>query len=184
MPTKPNPPSPPNPPKSAKRPEPTKVPPAKGGGVAKPAKPAKAPAATKGKSPKPPQGGKLEGTEAVDAYMAALDHPRKAEIEAVRSIVLGASPRIAERVKWNVPSFHHRQGSGEDLAAFHLRPEGFIQLVFVFHRGKMIEERKGLLEGDYKDRRLAKFTDLADVAAKREALEWVVRRWEELVEEG
>lgn len=138
----------------------------------------------KSATPKTAKAPKLEGTDAVNAYMAALDHPQKAEIEAVRSIVLGASPKIAERVKWNVPSFFHRDHDRYDLAAFHLRPAGYIQLVFVFHQGTMIEERRGLLEGDYKDRRLAKFTGLDDIAAKREALEWVVRRWVELTEES
>lgn len=33
----------------------------------------------------------------VDAYLAALDHPRKREIEALRTIVLRADPRIRER---------------------------------------------------------------------------------------
>jgi hypothetical protein len=122
---------------------------------------------------------KPSGTDAVNDYMRQLDHPMKAEIEAVRSIILKANPKVAERVKWNVPSFYYR----DDLAAFHLRSTGFIQLVFVFHRGKMIEDRMGLLEGDYKDRRLAKFHDMQDVEAKRKALERVVNRWVEMTDE-
>jgi len=70
---------------------------------------------------------KLSCTDAVNDYMNQLDHPQKAEIEAVRSIILKANPKIAEHVKWNVPSFYYK----DDLAAFHLRPKGFIQLVIV-----------------------------------------------------
>jgi hypothetical protein len=109
----------------------------------------------------------------VDAYMRALDHPRKAEIEAVRRIILGANPKMAERVKWNAPSFFHVK----DFAAFNPRNAKVAQLVIVFHDGWMIDERDGLLEGDYKDRRLAHFADMADVNAKREALVRVVNRW-------
>ncbi|MEO8675867.1 MAG: DUF1801 domain-containing protein [Casimicrobiaceae bacterium] len=121
---------------------------------------------------------KLIGTEAVDDYMKKLQHPQKAEIEAVRSIILKADGRVAERVKWNAPSFYYR----DDIAAFNPRAKGFVQLVFVFHRGKMIDDRFDLLEGDYKDRRLARFLDMNDVRAKKDALEHVVRRWIELTD--
>jgi len=121
---------------------------------------------------------KLSGTEAVDAYMCRLQHPQKAEIEAVRVIVLNADSKVAERVKWNAPSFYYR----DDIAAFNPRAKGFVQLVFVFHRGKMIDDRFDLLEGAYKDRRLARFVDMNDVRAKENALQCVVRRWIELTD--
>lgn len=121
---------------------------------------------------------KLSGTEAVDGYMNTLQHPQKAEIEAVRAIVLDADRKVAERVKWNAPSFYYR----DDIAAFNPRARGFVQLVFVFHRGKMIDDRFDLLEGDYKDRRLARFIDMNDVRAKENALRCVVRRWIELTD--
>jgi hypothetical protein len=121
---------------------------------------------------------RLTGKEAVDAYMNALEHPLKAEIAAVRSIIVNANSKVQERVKWNAPSFYYR----DDIAAFNPRANGFVQLVFVFHRGKMIEDRLGLLEGDYKDRRLARFNDMRDIQAKQSALEQVVNRWIELTD--
>ena len=42
---------------------------------------------------------------AVAAFLEALDHPLKPEIEAVRKIILGVSPEIREGIKWNAPSF-------------------------------------------------------------------------------
>jgi len=42
--------------------------------------------------------------EQVAALIAALDHPLKAKIEALRSIVRAAEPKLGERVKWNAPS--------------------------------------------------------------------------------
>jgi uncharacterized protein YdhG (YjbR/CyaY superfamily) len=37
--------------------------------------------------------------ESVDAFMAALDHPLKAETERLRAIVRAAAPDAGERVK-------------------------------------------------------------------------------------
>jgi hypothetical protein len=46
----------------------------------------------------------------------------------------------------------------------------------------MIHDSDGLLEGDYKDRRMAYFKDMADVKAKKKALEKVVNEWVKLHE--
>lgn len=123
---------------------------------------------------------KLTGKEAVDAYMEALEHPFKAEIEAVRQIILAANPKMEERIKWNAPSFYF----DKDFAAFNPRTRDFAQLVMVFHDGAMVQDRMGLLEGDYKDRRLASFHSMEDVLAKKEALEKVVNLWIGFVEAG
>lgn len=128
---------------------------------------------TKPRAPKP------SGTEAVNDYMRRLEHPLKAEIEAVRSIIMNVNPKVAERVKWNAPSFYYR----DDIAAFHIRATEYVHLVFVFHRGKMIHDGLGLLEGEYKDRRMAKFHDMRDVEAKREALERIINLWVEMTDE-
>ena len=116
--------------------------------------------------------------EQVAALIAALDHPLKAKIEALRSIVRAAGPELGERVKWNAPSYYLGR---HDMAAFNLRQTGFVQLVLVFPGGLMIDDRRGLLEGDYKDRRLARFDTMADVEAKRTALAAVVSEWVALV---
>ncbi len=46
--------------------------------------------------------------ETVDEYMAALDHPFKAEVEALRAIIKGVNPNITEQVKWNAPSYRYK----------------------------------------------------------------------------
>ena len=38
----------------------------------------------------------LDDSAKVDAYMQALEHPLKAEMEAVRAIILGAHPGVTE----------------------------------------------------------------------------------------
>ena len=41
------------------------------------------------------------GGAELTAYLAALDHPRKAEIEQLAALALGAAPGITGHVKWN-----------------------------------------------------------------------------------
>ena len=112
--------------------------------------------------PKPPT---------VDAYMTALDHPHKAEVQAVREIILGAHPGITEQVKWNAPSFSYRGY----LATFSLHRSEYALLIF--HDGAILDDQGGLLEGSYPDRRMVAFHSFDDVAAKRPRLEAAIREW-------
>ncbi len=129
----------------------------------------------KAKKPKPEP---VDERAEVDAYMARLQHPLKAEMEAVRTIIREANSKLIERVKWNAPSFFYKK----DMLAFNPRAQEFVQLVFVFYDGAMIQEPTGLLEGDYKDRRLAKFHSLDDIRTKKAALEAVVNAWVKLMD--
>lgn len=122
---------------------------------------------------------KPSGTDAVNEYMSKLDHPLKGEIEAVRSIIMNANGKVAERVKWNAPSFYYK----DDIAAFHPRATEYVHLVFIFHRGKMIEDGLGVLEGEYKDRRMAKFHGMQDIEARKEALITIINQWVEMTDE-
>ena len=106
--------------------------------------------------------------ETVDDCMAKLDHPFKAEVQAVREIILGVYPGIWEQVKWNAPSFSYK----DYIATFNLRTHENVHLIF--HNPAIASIQNDLLEGDYVDRRMAYFTDMNDVQAKKAALEYVV----------
>ncbi len=114
-----------------------------------------------------------QGKDVVDAYMRDVDHPFKAEFEAVRGIILGASSKLAERIKWNAPSFYYK----EDLGAFNPRATEYAHLILLFPDGAGMDDSSGLLEGNHKDRREAKFHSLDDVKAKKPALEKLVKQW-------
>jgi hypothetical protein len=126
-------------------------------------------------------GAKGEGEGEVEAFLAALKHPRKAEIQALRALILGADRRIAERVKWNAPSFH----LADDFATFKLRPEDTVQIVF--HTGAKVKasavlglrvaDPAGLLRWAAKDRALATFTDMEDIRKKGKAVVALVKAW-------
>lgn len=81
--------------------------------------------------------------QSLDAYLAALDHPRKAEVEALIAIALAAAPGITAHVKWNAPSFCH---GGDDRVTMRLSPPPILQLVF--HRGAKAKHAAGFAFAD------------------------------------
>jgi len=144
-----------------------------------PAKPApRAAAAKRAASPRP--GGSQAG-EDVAAFMRDLDHPLKAEIEALRQIILGVDPEIREEIKWNAPSFR----TTEHFATFNLRTKDRVRIIL--HTGAKVKETAtkglkiadpdGLLEWLSKDRCLVTFSDGKDIQGKRAALEAILRAW-------
>ncbi|HET6763976.1 MAG TPA: DUF1801 domain-containing protein [Longimicrobiaceae bacterium] len=118
---------------------------------------------------------------AVDAYLAALDHPLKAEIVALRAIILSADAAIGEGIKWNAPSFH----TTEHFATFHLRGKAGVQVVL--HLGAKARAdagvRAGIVDGAEllqwrgPDRAIVTFWDMADVEARRDAFVRVLQQW-------
>jgi hypothetical protein len=107
--------------------------------------------------------------ESVEAYMAKLDHPLKAEVETLRDIIKGVSPHIVEEVKWNAPSYHYK----DYICTFNLRATQHVHLIF--HNPNIASIQSAILEGDYRDRRMTYFTSMDDVKAKQAALEYVVK---------
>src|SRR5262245_16729700 len=84
------------------------------------------------KPKKPAHASAADTTEAVDAFMKTLDHPFKAEIEAIRKAITGAAPGIREGIKWNAPSFR----TTEYFATTNLREKAGIGLIL--HLGAKI----------------------------------------------
>jgi len=113
---------------------------------------------------------KLTDAEKVTAYMQQLQHPLKAEINAVRDIILNANNKIAERIKWNAPSYYYQ----EDLVTFNPRAQQHVHLVF--HHPAIVTIQSELLKGDYKDRRMAYFTTMAAVEANKPVLESIINQ--------
>jgi uncharacterized protein YdhG (YjbR/CyaY superfamily) len=46
-------------------------------------------------------------TARVDEFLDKLDHPFKAEVQALREIIKGVNRHITEQIKWNAPSFSY-----------------------------------------------------------------------------
>jgi hypothetical protein len=147
-----------------------------------PPKAAKAKARPKA-APKPvakaakPSASKAE--DDVDGFLTKLDHPLKADIQAVRKLVLGASPAIAEGIKWNSVSFKR----ADWFATVNLRSRDVIQLVF--HTGAKVKDNpelkipdpNGLLIWLAKDRALVTLGSGAKLKANAKAFEGIVKAW-------
>lgn len=126
---------------------------------------------SEGESPGRKKGSPVSRTDKVDEFLANLNHPLKAEVEVVRSIIKGVDTNIAEEVKWNAPSFNHK---GEYLVTFNLRETERIHLVF--HNPRISEVKSALLEGEYNDRRMMYFADMNEIRAKKNELEKILKQ--------
>ena len=119
--------------------------------------------------------------EDVEIFLAALDHPLKPEILALRQIILGANPSITEGIKWNVPSFR----TSEYFATMHLRAKDSVQVILHLGAktranaitGVAIADPGSLLEWLAKDRASVTFRDLNDIEARRSAFANIIRQW-------
>jgi hypothetical protein len=116
----------------------------------------------------------------IDDFMAAMDHPLKPEIAAVRKVILGADQAIQDGVKWNSLSFR----TTEWFATIHLRTTDQVQLVM--HLGvksgktaskDAFSEHAGLLKWLGKDRAMLSLGAGKSLKASLPALEAIVRAW-------
>jgi hypothetical protein len=148
-------------------------------GPTMPTKPAKQSAIKKAVTKKPAAKKSAAKTEVnkpeeVEAFMKTLDHPFKAEVQAVRKIIKGVNKNITEQIKWAAPSFSYKGY----LVTVNLWAKAHVHLVF--HDGAILSNKSGLLEGDYPDRRMAYFSSMKDVKAKQPALEAAIKEWVKL----
>jgi hypothetical protein len=117
----------------------------------------------------------------VQVFVAALDHPHKPEILALRRIILGADASIAEGIKWNAPSYR----TSDWFATTHLRAKHGVQIILHFGAKKRdgftprdaIADPESLLQWLAEDRAVAAFRDMADVEAKQSAFAALIREW-------
>lgn len=112
----------------------------------------------------------------VDEYMLKLDNPLKPEMEQVRKIILSANEKVSEDIKWAAPSFFYK----DNICTFNPRAKKFVNLTF--HKGALINDKTGLLEGDAKEARVARFENMADVLKKEKQLISVINEWVKLMD--
>ncbi len=115
----------------------------------------------------------------VEAYIAELAKPLRAEVETLRQVVLAASGQIREEVKWNAPSFY----TGEHFAT--MRLNGKVPLQLILHLGakkssisrSAIEDPESLLQWLGPDRACVNFNEPGAVAARAAALKLIISQW-------
>jgi hypothetical protein len=131
---------------------------------------------------------KLADTQQVTEHIKKLDPAVGKIVQTLRKIILSIDKEIGERIKWNNPSFYF---TGEmkpfdpkeykrEIIVFNLHKN---RIMLVFPSGAKVNDKSGLLEGDYKDgRRITVFKDLKDITAREKDLQAVIRQWLKLID--
>jgi hypothetical protein len=123
---------------------------------------------------------KASNPPTVDAYLAALSHPHKAGVLALREAILGVDDRICETVKWNAPSFY----IDDHFATFRLHPAPVLQLIL--HAGAkaspeprrmVLDDPGGWLKWPARDRCVIAFSSDADARTRADPVAGLVRDW-------
>lgn len=131
---------------------------------------------------------KISDSDQVAAHINKLEPELAKIVETLRQVILSTDEEIGERIKWNNPSFYYTGKMKEfdpkeykrDMIVMNLH-KGRIMLVFP--SGAKVNDKSGLLEGDYKDgRRITTFKDLNDVKEKQKALQRIIKDWLKLVD--
>ena len=122
-----------------------------------------------------------DDTPGVAALIAAMTHPLKPTLEAVRRTILAADSSITEGVKWNAPSFYCH-GWFATIGA--RKPT---QVDVVLHCGakvradcgvsEAIDDLDRLLTWPSKDRALLSFKGDADFLTSRQAFQRIIQQW-------
>lgn len=108
-------------------------------------------------------------------------HPLRRDIAAAGAIILGASPKINEGVKWNAPSFRTEKGW---FATINLRSKESVQIIL--HLGAKtrpdlkpfkLADPNGLMQWRGKDRAMVTLGAGRDMRANSKAFESIVRAW-------
>ncbi len=120
----------------------------------------------------------MNNTPKVNEFMDKLDHPFKAEVQAVREIILNVNKHITEDIKWAAPSFSYKGY----MVTFNLWAKEHVHLVF--HNPEVVKIKSKILEGNYPTRRMVYFSDMKEVKAKKAALVKVVKELVKLTDES
>jgi len=107
----------------------------------------------------------------VDAFLQTKKHPLTKEIQKVREIILQTSDKVEEDIKWSSPTFMYKG----NIASFYMNAKKLVSLMF--HTGASLKDTSGLLEGDGKVSRVARFADMADIEKKKKALQQIIKEW-------
>ncbi len=127
---------------------------------------------------------KSSDLKSVDAYIAKCKHPLLNVVKALRIIILSTDKSIGEEIAWNAPSFFYTgkmkpfnpKEYKRLIVNFNLFREDCIRLIFL--TGSKLNDKSGLLEGDYADgRRLALFHNMADVKKNEKVLQQLIKKW-------
>lgn len=112
----------------------------------------------------------------VDKYLEKKNHPMDKEIRRVRDIILETDDRIEETIKWQSPTFMYKG----NMASYFMNAKKHVSLMF--HKGASINDRTGILQGDGKEGRSAKFASMEEIESRKDDLQSAVKAWIDLMD--
>lgn len=119
----------------------------------------------------------------IDEFLAAQSPERRADVGALRVLVLEAEPRLTEIVKWNSPSYVL---DGVDRLTINAAGNGPVRLILHFGTRRAEDtaaapafagDPEGLLTWHSNIRASLALPQAAELAAKREAILELIRAW-------
>ena len=100
-----------------------------------------------------------------------VDNPQKDLVQAVRTLILEADPRISEVIKWQAPTFVYKG----NLASFY--PKSVKHVSLMFHTGASLSDPSGVLEGEGDTSRVLRVLDNDDLGRKADAIRGLIASW-------
>lgn len=113
----------------------------------------------------------MNKTNKIDEFVNKLTHPLKAEIEETIKIIRSASNDLEEDVKWGGPSFDYK----EPMATLSLRVSDAV--IFIFHKGELINDKSGLLEAAPKGKAYLKLHSMKEIEDNKTNIQNIVKEW-------
>ena len=117
----------------------------------------------------------------VSLFLDNLNHPRRSELDVLRTIILSSTENIFEDIKWNAPKYKF---NNEDRITMRIIPTKHFQLIF--HCGakvitqpkeKLIEDPLNLLIWKDNSRAIANFKNQEDIIKNKKALSQLIVNW-------
>lgn len=119
----------------------------------------------------------------VDEFLDDQNEDKRAQIHALRKIILASEPSLTENIKWNAPNYVF---GGEDRITFNtVNKEGSVKLIL--HMGASKKEDKksepimnddsGLIIWNSNIRGTLTFTDINDINTQQNKVGAIVEKW-------
>lgn len=119
----------------------------------------------------------------VDEFLDDQTEDKRAQIHALRKIILASEPSLAENIKWNAPNYVF---GGEDRITFNTaNKEGSVKLILHIGASKkedkksepIMNDNSGLITWNSNIRGTLTFTTIADVNAQQAKVAAIVKQW-------
>lgn len=125
----------------------------------------------------------MHAYKTVAEFLEDQTDDKRAQVEALREIILDSEPSLTENIKWNAPNYVF---DGEDRITFNVvNKEGTVKLIIHMGASKkedkkakpVLDDDSGLITWNSNIRGTLTFANIDDVPARREDLAIILQKW-------